>query len=289
MEVCGVVYLLIDGTNDKEYVGQTTRSVERRFKEHMESSYYIGNAIRAHGADMFITVIFKECESHEELDYWEQRTIYSRGTKFPNGYNLTNGGDSSSPCDEVRKKMSEAQMGDKNHFFGKHHADEVKAHSSLLKRGESPYKNLLAEMDKRNFSYASLAKLLGLCHQTVSDKMRGKQNFTASQIDKLVEIFGKPAEYLIARDDGLSAMTDRAKLGAKSSAIQRASSPYKNLLSEMDERGFSYRSLAELLNSTRKSVSNKMRGIYNFSVKDIAKLVKIFGKPAEYLMARTVD
>ncbi len=34
------------------------------------------------------------------------------------------------------------------------------------------------------------------------------------------------------------------------------------------------------------SVSLKMREKYNFTVKDIAKLVEIFGKPAEYLMQR---
>ncbi len=34
------------------------------------------------------------------------------------------------------------------------------------------------------------------------------------------------------------------------------------------------------------SVSLTMREKYNFTVKDIAKLVEIFGKPAEYLMQR---
>ena len=34
--------LIIDGTNDMEYIGQTTRSVEERFKAHMKSDYYIG-------------------------------------------------------------------------------------------------------------------------------------------------------------------------------------------------------------------------------------------------------
>lgn len=34
MEVYGIIYLLIDGTNDKEYVGQTKRTFKERFGEH---------------------------------------------------------------------------------------------------------------------------------------------------------------------------------------------------------------------------------------------------------------
>lgn len=60
----GVIYLIIDGTNDMEYVGQTTRPVEERFKEHMKSDFYIGGAIRAHGAENFaIAVLTKMWQS----------------------------------------------------------------------------------------------------------------------------------------------------------------------------------------------------------------------------------
>ena len=35
MKVYGVIYLLINAINDKEYVGQTTKTAEERFKEHI--------------------------------------------------------------------------------------------------------------------------------------------------------------------------------------------------------------------------------------------------------------
>ena len=89
----GVIYLLIDGTNDKEYVGQTIRSIEERFKQHMKSNYPLGRAIRAHGTENFATAIIKECESKEELNLFEKHFIKSRNTKSPNGYNLTDGGE----------------------------------------------------------------------------------------------------------------------------------------------------------------------------------------------------
>ena len=98
MDVYGFIYLLIDGTNDKEYVGQTTRSVKVRFKEHTESPHYIGNAMRAHGVELFTWAILKECYSQEELNFWERHMIKSRDTLAPNGYNLTGGGEKSPDC-----------------------------------------------------------------------------------------------------------------------------------------------------------------------------------------------
>jgi group I intron endonuclease len=301
MKVYGVIYLLIDGTNDFEYVGQTIRSVKRRFKQHAKcKTSYIGRAIQDHGEDMFVIAILKECYSKEELDFWEKHFIKYRDTKAPNGYNLTDGGDGGSgysPSEETRAKLSAASSGENNPFFGKHHTaeslakmseshlgntawvgrnhrKESKVLMSVARRADSPFKNLLAEMDKRQFTYKDLADILGIPHTTLPPKMCGVKGFKAVEVAKLVEFFGLPAEYLFERDDGIpfSASKD---------------SPFKNLLMEMDERNITYRELAKLLGfKNEASVSNKMYGKYNFTGKDIAKLVEIFEKPADYLMKR---
>ena len=68
MKVFGVIYLIINGVNDKEYVGQTTKNVKARFKQHARrKNSLIGNAIRAYGEDMFVIAILKVCYSKEEL------------------------------------------------------------------------------------------------------------------------------------------------------------------------------------------------------------------------------
>ncbi|MBR1806206.1 MAG: GIY-YIG nuclease family protein [Selenomonadaceae bacterium] len=108
MDVYGIVYLLIDGTNDKEYVGQTMYTFEKRFNEHKCGDQYIDRAIRKRGVEMFATAILKVCYSREELDYWERRLIKSRDTLAPNGYNLTEGGEGGSPCEETKAKISAA-------------------------------------------------------------------------------------------------------------------------------------------------------------------------------------
>ena len=78
---------------------------------------------------------------------------------------------------------------------------EQRVKLSVTQRGESPFKNLLNEIDKQQLTYHALAKLMGIAQQSVSSKMSGKRKFNENEIAKLVEIFGKPAEYLMARDD----------------------------------------------------------------------------------------
>ena len=102
---------------------------------------------------------------------------------------------------KTRAKISASQSGEKHYFFGKHHKDESRSKMSIAKRGYSPYKNLIAELDAHKFSYHHLAALLNLSQASVSMKISGKRNFTARDKIKLEEIFGKPAEYLLQRDD----------------------------------------------------------------------------------------
>ena len=332
----GYVYLYIDGTNDFEYVGQTTKTVEKRFKQHAKANTRIGYAIRAHGEDMFVIVILKVCHSKAELDYWERRFIKLRNTKHPNGYNMTDGGEGTLghkhlpetlkkmskrgekhpnygkhrtpetckkisealtgkirsdehckhiseakkgqiPSDETRNLMSESRRGEKNHNYGKPRDPETCAKIGAAQRAYSPYKNLLAELDARNMSYTALAILLGLHSSTVTEKMRGKKNFTECDKAKLVEIFGKPIEYLL---EYYEAEPDEDVTAPK------RKSPYKNLLAELDARNISYADLARLMGLEKNSLARKIRGVRSFTQSDKAKLVEIFGKPIDYLLER---
>ena len=331
----GIVYLIIDGTNDLEYVGQTTKTAEERFNEHAKNkNSYIGRSIRAHGEDKFVIAILKVCYSKEDLDFWEKHFIKSRNTIYPNGYKFTEGGEGGKPCDEVRAKISESKSGAKHPFFGKHHTPEHCANISAGLRGvpkspehcaklskvrigklpkdetrdnmsesrlgeknpnfgkprpsetcakisaknrcESTYKNLVAELEARQLSYVAFAKLLDLNPSTISEKMRGRKNFTDEQRAKIEEFFGKPAEYLFQRDENFcfKPVTDCRK------------SPYKNLIAELDARQLSYPAIAEIIGSTKQSFCKKIRGERSFKDSDKKKLAEIFGKPIEYLLQR---
>lgn len=120
----GYIYLITDTTNGKQYVGQ-----HHYDKEELDSNY--------HGSGHIIKMIYKKrpetlreeyiktCYYQTELDEWEQYYIEFYNTLYPNGYNLQEGGNGGVPSEETKKKMSEAQKGEKNHFFGKKHSDET--------------------------------------------------------------------------------------------------------------------------------------------------------------------
>lgn len=74
--------------------------------------------------------------------------------------------------------------------------EEGIAKVSVARRGYSPFKNLLNELDKRNITYRGLSKLTGICKSPLSLKMSGKVKFKANEIAKIVEIFNLPEEYL---------------------------------------------------------------------------------------------
>ncbi len=73
------------------------------------------------------------------------------------------------------------------------------AKMSAKKRGYSPYKNLIAELDAHQLSYKALERLMGVTKSTIARKIRGEYNFNEQDKAKLVEIFGKPIEYLLER------------------------------------------------------------------------------------------
>ena len=315
----GLIYKITNKLNRMPYVGKTTRSLEVRFKEHTKADSYIGRAIRKYGEENFLCEVIEECETPEQLNEREIFWIAFFNCKQPNGYNQTDGGDGAMD-----------QFGEKNHFFGKHHTEETKAilrerqreralrgenktflghhHTeeskaelSVSHRAETPYKNLLDEMDKRQFTYTALAKLMGSTQPAFSMKMRDQRQFTDNDVAKLVEIFGLPAEYLLARDDGQPTIitsrkgeknpffgkrhTDETRM--ESAKNNRGDTPYKNLLAEMDKRQISYRMLATLLGIGNASISRKMTGVRNFTEIEWAKLSEIFGLPVEYLMECT--
>ena len=276
----GVIYKLTNKLNGKPYVGQTKQKLHRRMEQHKIASTAIGNAIRKYGLENFTIEVIEECETLEQLNEREMFWIAYFNSKYPNGYNLMDGVSRLKSCeDETQTKNPSADTGN---FLSAEHRAKI----SATERNDSPFKNLSDTITAYNLSYIALAKILGVSQPTVSFKMCGRINFTAKDRDTLVELFGLPAEYLFLRDDGLPAIilseTERYE---KMSAARRVETPYKNLLAAMDERQISYKKLKELLGLNGGSVSHKMRGKQNFTAKQVAKLVEIFGKPADYLLS----
>ena len=110
-KVVGEIYKITNIITNKMYIGQTRSHYLNkgkyrpfghigRFKSHISESKnicklnacrYLNSAFNKYGIENFVCELIVNCEI-SELDNYEKKYIYELNTRFPNGYNLTNGG-----------------------------------------------------------------------------------------------------------------------------------------------------------------------------------------------------
>ncbi len=144
------IYLRTNIINGKQYVGQAN-DFERRESEWKWGDTYTGGIIdkakMKYGVENFKSEILKECQTQDELNFWEQYYIKELNTKYPNGYNLTDGGGGMSGfkhSEEHNKKMSKVLKGrhlsEKTEYKkGYIMSQEIKNKISESKKGQEPW------------------------------------------------------------------------------------------------------------------------------------------------------
>ena len=109
-KVVGEIYVITNTINNKKYVGQTRShrlnhnkyrpfGYIGRFKDHINECYskkknccnYLNSALLKYDVNTFTCEKLLEC-SPDKLDEYEIKYIKEYNTKYPNGYNLTDGG-----------------------------------------------------------------------------------------------------------------------------------------------------------------------------------------------------
>lgn len=118
----------------KGYVGKTVLTLEERKRRHEYAAEkgrgeYFHAAIRKYGKEAFEWEVLFESDDAVLLSVAEETCIVELGTKVPNGYNLTDGGEGIAGyqhSEEAKKKISEATRGANNPSFGKQHTEESK-------------------------------------------------------------------------------------------------------------------------------------------------------------------
>lgn len=123
-----IIYKITNKLNGKVYIGQTIQSLKERWSKHKgtKTCKALGSAIIKYGPDAFDVEVLKECSSYEEMNALEKSYIQEYSSLYPNGYNLTTGGNNGQHVEETKKKISEAQKGQKNHMYGKKASEETK-------------------------------------------------------------------------------------------------------------------------------------------------------------------
>ena len=185
----GYIYLITDTTNNMKYVGQHHYNKEGELDPNYHGSGVIIRNIYKKRPETLKEEYIKTCYSEEEMNSDEQYYIKFFKTLWPNGYNLTEGGDGVLPCEETRRKISESNKGkilseetrkkmSENHWdcsgenhpmFGKHHSEETKKKNADSHKGkQSPNKGKpMSEEQKRKISESK---------KNISDETRKKMS-----------------------------------------------------------------------------------------------------------------
>jgi group I intron endonuclease len=126
MEPYGIVYHAFNTANGKCYVGQTTRGLELRWREHRTASekdwYALHRVINKHGVDAFVVTLVYTCYSDQrDLDAAELYFGEFFNALVPNGYSLRLGGAHGKMSKESGERMSFARSGEKNGMWGREH------------------------------------------------------------------------------------------------------------------------------------------------------------------------
>lgn len=131
----GYVYLIKNLTNGKSYVGQSKQNdIHTRWNSHKSRSKKekksgcsaMNAAFQKYGVENFSFNIICVCFDEDRLEY-EKFYIKHFNTVSPNGYNLTDGGESPVMSAVTREKM-------RNVNIGRKHTDETRMRMSIAQR-----------------------------------------------------------------------------------------------------------------------------------------------------------
>lgn len=108
------IYKITNKINNKSYIGQSIH-IERRFYEHQHESYWDDNkilyqAFRKYGLENFTFEVIEEC-APEDLNIKEQYWINFYHS-YPDGYNMTSGGETNYGENHPKHKLTEIDIKD---------------------------------------------------------------------------------------------------------------------------------------------------------------------------------
>ena len=149
------IYLIENIESGKKYVGWTSKTLKKRFKQHSYSKRAIGNAIRKHGMNKFTIKQLEVLTTRDEALCAEIKWVahYNSNDKSV-GYNCTKGGDDSPKqrnnevykTEEFSKRMSEQATNQHNNAkTKKHHVDGIRSYWDNLSEEEMKIRREIAK------------------------------------------------------------------------------------------------------------------------------------------------
>jgi group I intron endonuclease len=174
----GIIYKIENKINGRIYIGQTKQDLNKRIFEHVNNNgkMYIQNAIRKHNIKSFVFLEIDRAYSRNELNEKEKYWIKKLNCKYPNGYNLTNGGEGGATwtgghhTEEAKEKLRIANTGRKQSEeekkkraisnSGKKRSKTTKHKQSLAAKGKPKSKESIAKRSKTRFDKTGPNKIV---------------------------------------------------------------------------------------------------------------------------------
>ena len=135
----GYIYLNTDLKTGKQYAGQHHYDKEGELDPNYHGSGVLWTKVlKKRPKELIKEEYIKTCYSEEEMNSDEQYYIKLFKTLWPNGYNLTEGGEGFIPCEEIRRKLSKVHKGRTPPNKGIPMSEEQKKKLSELLKGRTP-------------------------------------------------------------------------------------------------------------------------------------------------------
>lgn len=209
MSRTGSIYIIKNKCNDKVYIGQTTQSIEERFKQHLKPSqikrckYKLYRAFDKYGVENFYCEPLEENVPYEKLD---EREIYyiEKYDSFHNGYNSTNGGDIKTlykieDIEDIKKRLLNGDLVKniaRDYNVSTHtitrtlKAYGINNSSEIQNRTKKEYLRTLPREEIRELY------LQGLSHKEISEKL----NINQRSVSRVIKEFGVGVRNMIKYD-----------------------------------------------------------------------------------------
>ena len=144
----GYIYLNTDLKTGKQYAGKHHYHIEGQLDPSYHGSGVLWmKVLKKRPKELIKEEYIKTCYSEEEMNSDEQHYIKVFDTLYPNGYNLTEGGDGGLLCEETKQKISNSKKGKLAHNKGIPMNEEQKKKISESSKGKH-----LSEQTKKKMS-----------------------------------------------------------------------------------------------------------------------------------------
>lgn len=165
------IYLRTNLVNGKQYVGQTGDWEARNKQWNSVSQRYANKELNSDrfkfGLENWTTKIIAECDTNEEAWELEKKFIKEYNTKYPNGYNMSDGGktnEGTKHTEDTRKKFSDrmkeflkdptnhpmyGKIGKDNPNYGLKRLEETKKKISEANKGKKMPEEAIRKMAQK--------------------------------------------------------------------------------------------------------------------------------------------